>query len=453
MREGSDPTAPDVLIVNISLGNLRRPFNSQISPWARLLDRLSYRFGILFLVSAGNRPESFGIPAFANSTAFEDADQDERCDGTLRALGNVMADRRMISPAETINGVTVGASNDDWVSPIDRRSARMMVDPFPLRRSANPSSGLGPGFARSVKPDILMPGGREHLLAVDTVAHVIVAPRGGQRATGLKVASPPNGPTSMEAYTGGTSGATALASRTCHRIHDALEAAYPNFAELPHIQRATLLKALLVHPAKWPEEISERIKSTIGPGGRQHVRTKDNIRRFLGFGFVDADDAIACADDRATFWAVGELGPDRTATIRIPVPALIGGQAKPHSLTATLAWFTPVTPGRKSYRAVRMKLIDPTEKADLSVAPHKLQPDQNQTGRGTVFMRRWEGDRAPVVTPNMTIKLDVQRSPDSGATIDEPITFGVAITLEMPGVVGLYAEVAQRLGIGTRQRL
>ncbi|GGD81714.1 MULTISPECIES: S8 family peptidase [Sphingomonadales] len=454
MREGDNATAPGVLIVNLSLGNERRPFQFALSAWARLLDRLAYRYGILFLVSAGNVKEAFGIPAFATGSAFEDADGGARCDGTLTAIGNVMADRRMFSPSETINGVTVGASNDDWVSATDRRGARTIIDPFPEMRAANPSSALGPGFARSVKPDILMPGGREHLRQVRTDGHVFVRPAASTRPTGLKVAAPRiGGIEAAEAYSGGTSGATALASRTSHRIHDALEAAHPGFADLPHIQRAVLLKALLVHPARWPDDIAARIKATIGPVGGHHSHIKDNIRRFLGFGYVDAEEAIACADDRATFWAVGQLSPERVATVRIPVPAVMSGQARPHSLSATLAWFTPVAPGRKSYRSVRLKLLDPAGTDALSISPRSLQPDSNQTNRGTLFMRCWEGDKAPIVGPDMTIDLIVQRDPDPGTPIDEPVPFGLAVTLSMPGVVGLYTQVAQRLGIAPRQQI
>ncbi len=452
MREGADATAPGVLIVNLSLGDERRPFQSSLSAWARLLDRLAYRYGILFLVSAGNVRETFGVPAFATGMAFEDADAAARCDGTLTALGNVAADRRMFSPSEAINAVTVGASNDDWVSAADRRAARTIIDPFPGIRAINPSSALGPGFARSVKPDILMPGGREHLRQIRTDGHVFVRPAASTRPAGLKVAAPRTGGIGIaEAYSGGTSGATALASRTCHRIHDALEAAYPDFVRLPHIQRAVLLKALLVHPARWPDDIAARIKAIIGPVGGHHSHIKDNIRRFLGFGYVDAEDAVACAEDRATFWAVGELPRERIVTVRVPVPAVISGQARPHSLSATLAWFTPVQPGRKSYRSVRLKLLDPLEVGTLSVSPRSLQPDSNQTNRGTVFTRCWEGDKAPVVGPDMTIDLVVQRDPDPGTPIDEAVPFGLAVTIAMPGLVGLYTQVAQRLGIAPRQ--
>ena len=68
-------------------------------------------------------------------------------------------------------------------------------------------------------------------------------------------------------------------------------------------------------------------------------------------------------------------------------------------------------------------------------------------------MRCWEGRKAPVVGPDMTIDLVVQRDPDPGIPIDEAVPFGLAVTIAMPGVVGLYAQVAQRLGIAPRQRI
>lgn len=85
----------------------------------------------------------------------------------------------------------------------------------------------------------------------------------------------------------------ALASRTAHRIHDALEFAYGEaFTSLAHNQRAALLKALLVHPARWPDDAAALIRDAIC-AGKHHVSQKDDIRRFLGFGFVEADDAVA----------------------------------------------------------------------------------------------------------------------------------------------------------------
>jgi hypothetical protein len=168
MRDGVSATAPDVLIVNLSLGNKRQPFHGRLSPWARLVDRLSYRFGILFLVSAGNHVGGFDLPDFATMLQFEDADSNSRSSGIVRALGDLKAQRRLLSPAEAVNALTIGAANLDSV-PVDmRRAANYLVDPFPEFAISNPSSALGPGFANATKPDVLLPGSREHLSMVSS---------------------------------------------------------------------------------------------------------------------------------------------------------------------------------------------------------------------------------------------------------------------------------------------
>lgn len=439
---------PGVVIVNLSLGNRFRPFHGKLSPWARLLDRLANRFGLLFIVSAGNATEDLGMPAFATSHEYEEANADQRAAAMIEALQARIGERRMISPAETVNGITVGAYNRDSVSPADRALARVLVDPYPSHEAANPSSSLGPGFARSVKPDILMPGAREHMQVVRNHTHIDVRPARASRGAGLKVAAPPaGGRENLDGYTNGTSAAAALASRVCHQIHDALEANYGNaFLALSTIERAVLLKALLVHPARWPRGVADLIKATVGPWGRgQASKQKDNIRRFIGFGSVDATEAVACAADRATFFATGSLRRDRSVTVQVPVPVAIGGKARPHSLSATLAWFTPVAPGRKSYRTCRLKILKPASLGDLGVDGHGWQPDENQTNRGTVFSRCWEGDHAPAVTPSMSVPLIVQRDPDQGAMIDEPVVFGIAVTITMPGEVALYDELYARV--------
>ncbi|WP_089215970.1 S8 family peptidase [Sphingopyxis indica] len=448
MKTGDAPTAPNVILVNLSLGNRRRPFHGQLSAWARLLDRLAYRFGVLFLVSAGNSTDPFAVPDFISRAALEDANPRDRAVAVISALGAIVADRRLFAPAETVNGITVGACNEDAIEPAARTAARVNVDPFPDHRLANPSSTLGPGFARSVKPDILMPGSREHVMVVRNHDHIDVQPVGPSRAAGLKVAGPPTaGRENSETFTCGTSAATALATRTCHRIHDALEATYGDvFTGLTHHQRAVLLKALLVHPAHWPGESAALIREVLGPAdGRQHVRQKDNIRRFLGFGWVDADEAVACAEDRATFWAAGTLMPERVVNVSVPIPQAIAGQARLHSLSATLAWFTPVSPGRKRYRTCRLKILEPAGLGDLAVRAHGDQPDSNQTNRGTLFTRCWRGDRAPVVGPDHSIVITIQRDPDQGGVVDDPIPFGLAISIAMPGAIGVYEQVRQRL--------
>lgn len=445
---------PRVVIVNLSLGNRFRPFHGQLSPWARLLDRLAYDCGLLFVVSAGNQVSEFAIPAFASASSYENADGQRRASSMISALHGIMAERRLLSPAETVNGITVGGGNVDAVAPANRAAlAPASIDPFPDHLMANPSSSLGPGFALSVKPDILMPGARERMRMTGNNPHICVVPARASRGAGLKVAAPPrDGRENLDGYTIGTSAAAALASRTCHRIHDALEATYgEEFLRLSPLQRAVLLKALLAHPAQWPRETADLIKATLGPTGRgQAPKQKDNIRRFMGYGYVDADDAVACAADRATFFATGELAGNRSVTIDAPIPLAIGGKAKPHSLSATVAWFSPVSPGRRSYRTCRLKLLKPTSLDDLAVSGDGWQPDENQSSRGTVYTHTWSGKKPPNVTADMNIPIVVQREPDQGSPVDEAIPFALAVTIAMPGETKLYDEVRARVAVQTR---
>jgi hypothetical protein len=453
MRDGDTATAPDVIVVNLSLGNTRQYFHGRMSAWAKLLDRLAYHYGILFVISAGNAEQALPVQDFQTWTAFEDAESETRSVAVLRAVASRMGQRRIISPAESVNGITVGGCNHDDVAPAHRQAARSLIDPYPSLRMANPSSRLGPGFGTAVKPDVLLPGAREHLVVIRSGSAAIEAqPTGPSRATGLKVAAPPKaGIENADGYTNGSSAAAALASRTCHRIHDALEQAYgESFLQLSTRQRAVLLKALLAHTARWPEDTADLIRRTLGPSdGRQHVRQKDNIRRFLGYGMVDVEAAVSCADDRATFWAVGELPGDGLVRVPVPVPMAIHGKARPHTVSATLAWFTPVRAGSRTYRCVRLKLLKPDEIGTLGlVGPHGLQPDQHQGRRGTLYSQRWQGKRAPAVDEDMVLRLSVQRELDQGGVrTDEPVPFALAVTLSMPGEVEIYEQVRQRLGI------
>lgn len=453
MRAGPEPTAPSVLIVNLSLGNARQPFHRSISAWAKLLDRLAYEYGILFVVSAGNILEAFEVPDYATRTAFEDADPDGRAVAVLGAIGRLAGQRKLISPAETINGITVGACNLDDVQDAFRSAARSAVEPFSRVDMANPSSALGHGFGSAVKPDILMPGSRERLLVQGSSGQaLLVRPASPARAAGLKVAAPPvTLDEQFESYTNGTSAAAALASRTCHRIHDALEETYgDDFLALSNRQRAVLIKALVAHTAQWPDVSAEMIRRVLGPaGGKNHVRQKDNIRRFLGYGMVNAEDATACAGDRATFWSTGEILSNQVMHIPIPIPLALANRALPHALVATVAWFTPTNPSSRRYRAVRLKLLKPTVLGALGLQESfSNQPDQNQGSRGTLYHQRWYGERVAAVGDGMEVVLHLQREADqAGLSIDDAIPFAVAVTLTMPGVSEIYDQVRQRLGV------
>jgi hypothetical protein len=113
MRAGG---GSQVFIVNLSLGDRTRPFAGKISTWGRALDYLSYLYGILFLVSAGNIGEPIPVTGYANAAAFHAAPPLDRNQAVLRAIEGIKADRRLLAPADSLNALTIGAWHRDAVA-------------------------------------------------------------------------------------------------------------------------------------------------------------------------------------------------------------------------------------------------------------------------------------------------------------------------------------------------
>lgn len=447
MREGETPSARHVLLINASLGDANKPFAGRLSGWARVIDYLASKYGILFIISAGNHSdylETAGI----TSGQFEALAPSEQVRVALRASGAKMAARRLLAPAEAMNAVTVGALHSD-----------QFTYPHPLPASyfniwdgtglCTISSALGPGHGGATKPEILAPGGRHHVWLAPQGTDHRLHPLTTNAASfgGISVAAPPSatsiGP-NVVARSVGTSVAAALATGVAARAHEALEAAYPDFGALPSVQRAALLKALLVHGARWGAARDLLVEILGPPEGKYHYRQKDNVRRYLGFGAYDPELIINCADDRATLWAVGRLPADRGQRFRIPWPATMSGKAQPHGVRATLAWFSPPRPASVTYRAVCMKIVEPGQLGTAGITANGIQPDTKQAHKGTVVHRHWDGDKAAALADGDFLVLDIQREADE---LDELVNFAVVVTLEMKDNVEVYAQVLNRVAI------
>ena len=247
MKEGDgdgEATAPEVFLVNLSLGDPRRPFSGPMSPWAKLLDHLAEHYRILFLVSAGNVTLSLPLSEFTDWTSFENADSEDREHAVLQALADNRAYRTLLSPAEALNVVTVGAWHDDA---LDGSRGAMAVDPYPDGDLPNVSSAQGLGHRRVIKPDVHLPGGREQV-SFRAIGETLIVVPGGRY--GLKAAAPSaEGERDRESPTAGTSAATALATRAAHRIFDALMDTDGGslHGDLDPRYYAVVTKAMLVH--------------------------------------------------------------------------------------------------------------------------------------------------------------------------------------------------------------
>ena len=444
--EEGEATAPEVFLINLSLADAGRPFGGPISPWARLLDYLAERYGILFLVSAGNIKAPLRVDGFGGWIEFEDADPADRERAVLMALSDQKAFRTLLSPAEALNPITVGAMHDDAV--VGPRGA-VAVDPYATHELPNVSSALGLGHRKVVKPDIHLPGGREHVRFRAAGGELVVVPVSGGRS-GLKAASPDvAGNRDRTALSMGTSAATALATRSAHLIFDALmdREGGSMHADMDAQFRAVVVKALLVHRARWGSRAAF-LDRNYGPHGRgKHVARRDNIARLLGYGFPDIDEALACAANRATLVGYGTIAAGEANIHRIPLPRSLERVAEPRTLSVTVAWFSPVNRRHQAYRRAKLEV---SALRDLEMAAGVSrsggQPSNYSVPRGTVFHERFDGDRAVAFVDDGHVVLRVFCREQAG-TLDQSIRYGIAVTIEAGEGIPVYNEVRARLAV------
>ncbi len=212
------PSAPSVRIVNLSIGDPVRAFTRHLSPLAKLLDWLSHKYNVLVVVSAGNHDTRFTV-AF---DALQDPDALQRT--LLQGQYEQVRLRRLLSPAEAINVLTVGATHDDAST---APNVGTVVDGIGRGLPAL-YGATGGGLRRSVKPEVLLPGGRQMLRVPPAMTGIddvdLVGAQHPSTGPGVLVAAPsPGGGTRGTSYLHGTSNAAALASHMASRVFDLLE--------------------------------------------------------------------------------------------------------------------------------------------------------------------------------------------------------------------------------------
>ena len=453
MKEGDmsgGPTAPEVFLINLSVCDLNRPFSGPMSPFAKLLDHLAERYGILFLVSAGNIVLPLPIDEFPDWTSLENASPEERERAVLSALAEHKWERTLLSPAEAMNVVTVGALHYDSV--VTSRGA-LVVDPYANADLPNISSALGLGHRKVIKPDIHLPGGREHIRFQGSGQSLIVVPGG---RSGLSTASPdPDGRLDSIHLTPGTSAAAALATRAAHRIFEALmdRSGGSMLTKMDPQFYAVVIKALLVHRSSWGNR-AQVLDQLYGPHGQgQHVARSDNIARLLGYGFPDVEEAIACAPNRATLVGYGTIKAREANIHRIPLPPSLEMVTEPRAITVTVAWFSPINRFHQAYRRAKLEVTAMNKFPNAAgVTRASLQPSYYSVLRGTLFHTRYEGEDAVPFIDGGYVLLRVMCKEQAGS-LDQSINYGVAVTIEAGEGIRVYLEVRDRLAVRVRPRV
>ncbi|WP_093237754.1 S8 family peptidase [Variovorax sp. EL159] len=434
---GVPPAAPTVRVINLSVGDRYRPFAGDLSPWARLLDWLSYKYKVLFVVSSGNRADDLVLNVARES--LQNLTREAQASASMLALVQQDMHRRLLAPAESVNALTVGASYSDG-STFATVPGRYAL--FPEYGIA-PYSCIGPGFRRAIKPEILLPGGRalyrERPVSPPAETHLSGVWHTPQ-PPGQRVAVP------MDAagdtiYTRGTSNAAALATRWAAQtfgVLEALRAGNPN--GLPSRYDAVMIKALLAHGASLGN-IEDQVLAARPDVVHWHAQRR-LVSRYAGYGVADVDRALTCTEQRATMLGVGELRNEKAWEFRVPVPEALNATLVKRRLTVTLSWFTPPNARHSKYRTARLWVDLPDDPLRLT----RLEGEARQLQLGTLQHETFEGEGAVPVIPGQNLVIRVNCLADAGR-LDNPVEFALCVSLEVAEGVALpiYEQVRARI--------
>ncbi len=437
-ENGQPPIAPSVSIINVSIGDPSRQFSQSMSPLAKLIDWLSHKYSVLFVISAGNhaRSISLGIPrADFNKSSRADLES-----ATVRGLYQNARNHRLLSPAESINGITVGSAHLDHTTVITMGDR---VDPYDATLLPSPISAFGSGYRRSVKPDIVYAGGRQLYRPHIATDPIVIDPVILRSAPGNKVACPGSTPGDLTSvsHSCGTSNAAALVTRAGGMCHELLMDVINEQAvgiDYAHCV-SPLLKAMLVHGAGWGDS-GERIS--------QILRTAENSRqlkswvsRWLGYGMPQVERVLGCTEQRVTLLGFGELKDSEAHVFKLPLPPSLGSRTDWRRLTVTLAWLSPISANTQKYRTASLWF-----ETNNSVASDRSNVDGKAVRRGTLQHEIFEGQQAVPFSDGDAIKIKVNCRSDAGK-ITEPISYGIAATLEVgEGVdIAIYDEIRTRI--------
>jgi hypothetical protein len=436
-----NPTAPSVRIINLSIGIKTRPFYNLVSPLAKLLDWLSFKYKILFIVSAGNYTDDidFDLP-FAEFRSLPD---DKKNKTIMAVLAKRANSQKIIAPAESINALTVGALFSDGSS--GQRLGTGQVIPC-THIVPNPVSAVGRGINHSIKPDLLISGGG-NLLSEDMVNHNLARWRKGACTYPPGILSAkPFGPTQERSvgYTFGTSDAAAILSHNALLCYDVLDEIFKNEEKnLPQEYVALLLKAMLVHGCKREEVTTSVICEALGISAINRSIYPDKVHRFTGYGVPNIERVMECAKNRVTLIGYDELKKDSAHVYSVPIPFDFNTSRIVRNLTITLASFTHIKPAYKKYRQSQIWF---TFENGGDLIGKRLDASDKAVVRGTLQHERYSSEEISTWNQEDLLRIKVNCREDAeGLTENVPYALFVSFEITSKTDIDVYARVRERI--------
>ena len=439
-------------IFNLSLGNSNAPYDGMhVRGLAYILDVLSRKHNILFVVSTGNfcGSEEPAIPV--NSW------RDEYPEYLLAEQSSI------IDPAPAMSVLTVGS--------LAKHNATVDTLRFPEIYQLSPASENqpspftrhGPSVKGAFKPDLVAPGGNlacpmriaggqwrqvEKGLGVLTFNHEFVGNTIFKEVSGTSLAAP---------YI------THLAGRLLNE--------YPDSS-------ANLLRAMLVNQAYLPNEVITTFSEDFRNAYKKDKSTLHRCvaREVAGYGAVDEGDLFRSSDNTVVLLSEQTIGKDASQFFELPLPPdFLRAKRSTRELTVTLAYSPAVRTTRIEYLATQISFrlvkgasldevqrhFNKVNKADAETrnddATGNRDISAQQRGRGTVQSSRWTFQQR---NPNekwfvVVIRQDKEWShPD--VLEDEPYALVVTVADRDNENAQLYTQIqaliAQQAKVREQQR-
>lgn len=421
-ESGRSPVAPSVRIINLSIGDSRRPLVLRMSPVGRLVDWLAREYNVLFVVSAGNHVGPISIPAEAA------CDRGEARTAVLRAIQSSGIIRSVLPPGDAMNAVTVGAVHAD--SSPDPEESSLTWD---LSHPGAPAlySAAGPGVGRSIKPDVYHIGGR-HLFVTPTPPFVpgsevaLDFARTSRTGPGVRVAAPSeSGRSNLTAFQCGTSHAAALVTREASLLFDLLETHSHDSGVFPWpdaIFHPLIVRALLAHACSWGDwrrELGSELQITSNQRRR--------LTPLLGYGRIFPDRSRS-AVSRAVVIAGDRIDLDGRHSYYLPLPNSIRSKAEWRRVSITLAYWAPMTYGLNRYRAAKVYFTTPQLKL---VEGERVDSDHDAVQRGSLQHEVVDGNKAARFANDATFPVHVECMRDGqGSGKIDPIRYALVVSIE-----------------------
>ncbi|WP_043307932.1 S8 family peptidase [Pseudomonas sp. ML96] len=427
-------------IFNLSLGNSNAPYDgAHVRGLAYILDVLSRRFDILFVVSTGNFRGSENPPLPVNSWRDEYPEY------------LVAPQSAIIDPAPAMTVLTVGS--------ISRHNATFDSQKHPEIYQLSPASENqpspftrhGPSVKGAIKPELVAAGG--NFASPMRQANAQWTPH--MRGLGVLTLNHQwRGNTVFKEISG-----TSLAAPYITHLAGRLLNEYPAAS-------ANMLRALLVNQAYLPDEVTSSFSEEFREGYKtaKATRNRDVARDVAGYGVVSETDLFRSTDSVVVLMAEEAIESEGCQFFELPLPNDYLRSARgTRELTITLAYSPVVRTTRIEYLATQIyyrlvvgSSLEEVQKhfnqemkkktAILKEAKHSSRdiPEQMRN-HGTVQSSRWTFKQGKPGEKWFVVVARVDKDWSPSAAEKESYSLVVTVADRDNEQAQLYTQIQQRI--------